>query len=310
MLSKKYKVPAFFLVVFLTLTGVTGYYQRWHTTLFFGYLAAVTDIEFYGKILDQNDDPVANAEVSYFIGGQFLAAGAGSGVAVTDENGVFFIYGEGANIVVQAITGDRIDYNSSTPDFQPLLSGGRNPDLIIWKWKEYTSDNPYVFKAWRVQEYGNVKTGRDGYPLFPDGRIYTYNGIDRKRRKRWSEVEIGNGYLRVSCDREPMADPNDYKDWRVTLAPIEGGIQKTDDIYMNIAPEGGYLDSITEGRSVQSGDYQPSLTNQRYFFTAMSGKYYGSLFVHYDPHFRNEQCNVAISYKINLDGSRNLAARP
>ena len=213
------------------------------------------------------------------------------------EEGYFSIHGEGADIVFQAITADHIDYNTPTPV------------LMISDWEEYTPDNPYVFNTWRVDSYENVRHGHDGYQLLPDGRIYTYDPFDSDRSNRWHEGET-DGLLRVSCERGEMERPRDFQEWRVTLKPIDGGIQSADDIYMNIAPVSGYQDSISVEQKLSSNNYQRSVGNSRYFITAHQGKYYGGLRVRYRPHFRKEQCSISISYKVNMDGTRNLAVKP
>lgn len=305
MTSKPYKKIILIGILAVSLITVTQIW-RWY---YFGFRAAVTDVVFYGKVIDQDDKPVSEARVLYFISGQFMAAGAGSGFTLTDEQGRFRIQGEGAKIVVQTITGSQIDYNTPTPEKVPYLSGGRNPKLIIEDWDKYTSDDPYVFKAWRVEKYENVKKGYDGYSLLPDGSIYTYDPFDRDRGNRWHDGET-DGLIRVSCERGEMAHGRDFQDWRITLTPVDGGIQLTDDIYMNIVPDNGYQPALSIEQQLSSPDYQRSVINQRYFFTAHHGKYYGGLFVHYTPHFRNDQCDIEISYKINLDGSHNLAVKP
>jgi hypothetical protein len=106
-----------------------------------------------------------------------------------------------------------------------------------------------------------------------------------------------------------MAYVEDYGDWSVTISPVNGGgIQETDDLYMNMAPKTGYLPSLTIDRRIGSSSYLPALLNKRYFFTSNDGQDYGSLYVHYEPFAREDidGCIIRFSWKLNTTGSRSL----
>ena len=103
-----------------------------------------------------------------------------------------------------------------------------------------------------------------------------------------------------------MSDHLDKLDWQVSITPVDGGIMTTDDLYMNLAPENGYMPSLTVDMNTASPDYQDVLGDQRYYFTSQNGQVYGALFVYYEPH-RKDHCKITIEYKVNLNGSRNLA---
>ncbi len=284
--------------------------KRWYNI---GFKAAVTDVIFYGKVIDQHGKPVDGAKVTYLVEGQFLAAGSGQGWTLTDNQGMFLIEGEGAKITVQDIIHPQINYNPPLTTKNSILTAGRNvPDRIVL-WKKYTADNPYLFKAWWVEEFENVLAGWTRESLPPDGTVFTYNVLGKKKRRRipWVEGEVG-GHFRFSCERSEMSKHRDYKDWKVTITPVDGGIQQTDDIYQNVAPETGYQPSFVLEQLKSSPDYQHQIINQRYFFYANNGASYGSLFVRINPHrFRSGvgECKIVVSYKINLNGSRNLAVK-
>ena len=273
---------------------------------------AVTHVKFYGKVIDQNGVAVANAKVSYLIVGQFPSAGAGRGFTITDDQGRFYIKGKGNSVTVQAIKHPQINFNPPATERERklvTLYEGENPGLIIRNWNVYTKNNPYIFKTWMEKKFENVK-GASGYgdSLIPDGRVYTYDFLQfRNWRKRVSEGET-QGHLRVSCERAVMQGLRDYQDWQITLAPVNGGIQATDDIYQNLAPETGYLPSIIVEQKLDSSDYQHLILNQRYYFTTDDGATYGSLVVHYYPH-TEKGCKAAVAFKMNLEGSRNLAVK-
>ena len=92
-----------------------------------------------------------------------------------------------------------------------------------------------------------------------------------------------NGDLIVRCERESMQQHTDRSDWSVTIEPINGGIQEARDRYLNLAPESGYQPSITIAKKFGEKDYQPSVIEERYYFTAHNGQVYGTLFNDYRP---------------------------
>lgn len=310
MLQKTF-IKSLLIIIITVLLIILLLVWRWY---YFGFKAAVTDVAFYGKVIDQHERPVSEARISYFIAGQFLAAGAGSGFTLSDEQGYFTIRGEGAAIVIQTITHPLIDYNSpkSESEMKSVSFSQRSSQTRIEDWEQYTIHNPYLFKAYRVNKFEDVKSGNVPTAFIPDGRIYTLDVFKKGRLYKWNKWQEGetDGILRASCERAAMADGRDYQDWRITLTPVDGGIQVTDDIYMNEAPESGYQSSFIIEQNLSSPDYQNFVNNQKYYIIANNKKYYGSLYMHYNPHFRNDECVISISYKTNLNGSRNLAVKP
>jgi len=299
-------------------------YKRYYQA---GFKSGMQDVNFYGRIVDQYGEPVMGAKVTYGLGGAFLAPGKGMGQTVTDAEGRFEIHNEGGSLSLDKVEHPDIDFQYPLPTvntdssllwpknlsmsfygYQPTQGGGEA------LWTDTTSDTPYVFTAWRVENYEDVLTGNINGYYVPDGRIYTLNFEGRQFKERKIEG-IADGHLRVSCTRGPMQHHRDWVDWQVTLSPVEGGIQITDDLYMNLAPESGYQPSLTIETRTDSPNYKQQLRNQRYFFTAHNGQVHGSLFLHIDPHIYDTSsqygCRININYfKVNTSSSRNLAVKP
>ncbi|MCW8827076.1 MAG: hypothetical protein OQK78_11715, partial [Gammaproteobacteria bacterium] len=219
----------------------------------FGFRGGMEDINFYGQVIDQYDVPVVNAKVPFCTGGALLASGKGCGYTLTDNQGRFEIHSEGGSLTLSAIVHDGIDFNFPRPAYGGLhaankkqirffgyqqIAGGNYP-----LWTDTSEESPYVFTAWRVAEYENVVIGRDVSHQIPDGRTYTFM-LDKKNYKDRRAEGIVDGHLRVSCTRGQMKNHLDKLDWKVILEPVDGGIQTTNDIYLNYAPETGYKPSI------------------------------------------------------------------
>ena len=296
-------------------------YRRFYTL---GFEAGMEDIDFYGQIVDQYGEPVGNASVGFSTGGVMLAPGKGIGKVNADEQGRFEIHSEGGSLSLFNIKAPGINFSFPVPTHiknsrfgahikEMRFTGyqhnmGGNAPL----WTGTSPEKPYVFTAWRVEKYEKVLIGDLNSYQFPDGRIYTFK-LDKKKYKERREEGSTDGYLRVSCTRGPVKSIHDQVDWQVTITPVDGGIQATDDLYLNLAPEAGYQPSLTVDMNTKgvSGS-PPSLKNQRYFFTANNGQIFGSLYLHIEPNAKQgKKCRIDIAqYKININGSRNLAVKP
>jgi len=278
------------------------------------------NINFFGKVLDQNGKPVSGAKVhNEFIGG-FLQNASGLGYKPTDELGNFNLNGAGTYIAIHAITHPDIYYEP------PTVKNERNTDISIKNYEEYnTAEKAKVFTVWRSKILESVRKSKASSYLKTDGRIYTYDltkgeFINERTTRRvkggviLTEGANNNGQLHVSCFRVDTADGLGVEEWSYTLSPVNGGIQKVESTYLNTAPKNGYLPSITVERLRNSPKRQHKfrLDNQRFYFTSINDnqKYYGSLIVDFNSSIserRKNTCNISIKFKINLEGSGNLA---
>lgn len=282
-------------------------------------MSALPKIEFHGRIIDQYNQPVKNASIYYDAENAYLSAGGGRGRARTDDEGYFVIDTNGAALQLGGVRHPHIDHvyhakpegltNDLVPSRMPVtrfVSNGSDGD--VQNYNNYASkDKAYIIHAWRLREYegaisGNVIGGYDS-----DGKYYTLlldQSVYNNRRKDGKT----DGHLYVSCTRSHMEGVRDFGDWSVNITPVNGGIQETTDLYMNIAPESGYQPSLEIVMRKTSSDYLPYLRNKRYYFKSNNGKVYGNLLLRFEPFLDSskEECRIEVHYTINPNGSRNL----
>jgi len=284
-------------------------------------LSALPKVVFYGRVVDQYGRPVAGAEVIYIGTSTYLSAGGGRGKVVTDSDGYFEIDTKGERLNVGSVIHPQIEYShhfdggygreikqSRLKSTKQFLSYDDETGIHD-NWRKYSDRNhPYLIRAWRLGEYeGAIQNNVQGF-FSSNGDVFTLN-LTGKSYQEIVKKGKTTGHLYVSCTRRSMENAKDYGDWAATITPVDGGIQETSDVYMNIAPEAGYRSSISIDMRQENDDYQPGLANKRYFFTANSGEDFGSLYVHFEPHGKYEDdryCIIDITYKINSNGSRNL----
>lgn len=290
------------------------------STISFGF-SVLPSISFYGRVIDQNERPVINAKVIYSGSSTYLSEGGGKGSVMTDEKGYFEIDTTGATLTLGSIIHPDIEYSyqqdsgvgSKIPQerlksSKRFLSSKDNAGVYD-NWKKYTKkENAYNIHVWRLGEYDGATEGNLNVYFNSDGRLYTLD-LQGDGYKNQVKVGLQDGQLVVSCIRKSMDNGSDYGDWSVTIAPVAGGIQTTNDAYMSEAPASGYQSSITIVMKHNKHQYQSSLLNHRYYFTSNNGKIFGGLFVHFKPHshYENNECRIDIyNYKINSTGSRSL----
>jgi len=294
-----------------------------YTKLKHQYLLAMSvfgGITFHGRVIDQYEKPVVNAQVRYEGAHDYLSAGSGLGAVYSDEQGYFEINASGASLSLGGIVHPEIEYSypierkvkSSISRYSRLRSriifahGTNDPDFD--NWKNYAEkENAYVISVWRLSKYEGAIESNTGLGAKRDGSISTL-----RISNKWGAKQIlegaQDGHLHISCTREHMETDHDFGNWTVTITPVNGGIVETDDVYMNVAPEAGYKPSLNINMRTDSAGYQPRLSNKRYYFTSNNGKEYGSLYAHFLPYYdyENEFCKIKLEYKLNPTGSRNL----
>jgi hypothetical protein len=149
-----------------------------------------------------------------------------------------------------------------------------------------------------VERFEKVKVASGAYDPKPNGEVFKYAGMV------------------TSCKRDP-SDPNlswleQRGSWSITFRPINGGIQETDDFYLNEAPTDGYQPELTVSMERGQTGYKINIYEPKsyyYYYTANRNRIYGSFEATFEPYVYNDKCRVNVKIKHNPIGSRNLATR-
>ncbi|MES9830598.1 MAG: carboxypeptidase-like regulatory domain-containing protein [Candidatus Thiodiazotropha sp.] len=262
-------------------------------------------VKMYGRVVDQHGQPVAGAKVQMVIsGGGTYAPGTGRTYFVTDEHGLFEVAGKGQRISILDVEHPQLsavyfkhfglDRKDIASDLDAVGTYGAESS-----WRTYDSpEKAYVIPVWRVEKFEKVVRNKGGFIPEPNGQADKYVGIV------------------ASCGREPMEPGVHWKDqkgsWSITFRPIEGGIQETNDFYLNEAPEGGYQPELTVSMERGSPDYKVVIYKPKsyyYYYMDKGKRIYGSLEASFNPYRHKSECRVTTKVKYNPSGSRNLATR-
>lgn len=259
-------------------------------------------IDMYGKVIDQHSQPVEGAQVYMMVaGGGTYAPGSGPVRVSTNAEGIFRVQARGQDISIDAVKHPqlaplRLRIGEAISSSRRLLATDSTGEE--YSWRSHTApDKPFIIHVWRVEKFEDVKSGSGGYYPVPNGEASEKRGIV------------------ASCKRDPK-EPNTHwrhqkGSWSITFRPIDGGIQETDDIYLNEAPESGYQKELTVSMKRGDPDYKPNIQPaRRYYYTAYNGKWYGAFSATFDPYMYDNECRVNVHYQYNSHSSRNLAVLP
>jgi len=267
-------------------------------------MARNLSLKMYGKVLDQQDLPVSGAKVTLVVGGGGpYAPGSGLMTLKTDAEGIFTVDASGHELLILSVEHPqltRVLYRSRGGSIE---SGAENlvasdSDGKEYSWRTYnTRGNPFVMHAWRVEKFEKVKADSGYLEPVPGGKTYEHAGIV------------------ASCEREPKDPQKHWREqkgsWSITLRAIEGGIQESNDIYLNVAPEAGYQPQITVSMQRDDSGYRPNIIPaRRYYYTANKGKLYGAVSAIFEPYMEADVCTIGVHMKYNQNGSRNIAIKP
>ena len=275
------------------------------------------DLDFYGRVVDQNGMPVINAKLSYSVTTKYKFGTTSRGIAETDQNGMFSIkvsgYTLSLRMPVHPKLSDKFIPGTAKLPFkqgQSILLEPNDVGSGIQSWKGNSENNPYIIRAWRIEKFENILHDRFNIAVTADGELNTYIK-DNKDNKMYAVTGYDpNGYLTISCSRSEDGYINKTGSWSVNIAAIKGGILKTNELILNEVPlDDGYQSSTNINMQENQKNYSSRLRDQRYYFTSHNGKVNGSLVITYKPFSKKEFCLMSIDYKINTDGSRNIAIK-
>ncbi len=266
-------------------------------------------INLYGKVLDQYNQPVTDAEIIYsikFYDG-IVRGDYGSVIEnykiYTDDGGGFAILNQlGVHVGILSIKKsgyeftripDESDYDMLTYTF---LKGASIP-------KKITADSPVVFNGWKIEEKPERYFQETSVVYgFDSGETYTINFL-KNGAKLNGNVE---GDLRVTFERGGDM-VRDKPSWHVRLEAVNGGFIETSDTYMYQAPEDGYSQVWEYGHNHTDTDYT-SMKTVSFYLKSRNGQVHTRLNMDVRP-FYGKRPVIITDYFANPTGSRSLYSK-
>ena len=270
-------------------------------------------VEFYGRCLDQEGNPVPSVKVEASleaISTTFLKDWAAaterkkieparieSLVADTDADGRFsFTKQQGITLRILALS--REGYRAEPMEVSTFSFGEfankRSPNLFR---------NPQTPVVFRLLKKGPtepmISWKKTAHFLAGDPGYRPFNLLSGP------VVGVVDGVPELSLQvvADPLADPNQPHDFSLLIRVNGGGIQETTNVFLLQAPEAGYQTSVEHVMSPNDTTVKLGTWKRRYYVIARGGKMYGAITMSYHGYF-------TIEARVNPHGSRNLEFDP
>jgi hypothetical protein len=253
-------------------------------------------ITFYGKVIDQNNQPVPDVRVEVRILEGYEKS---PGEYKQKVDNTSLVTDVGGQFVLDNVNGSYIEFNSIAKDGYQLSPRQTKANYLYYPSKFHPDvNNPVVFKMWKQTGAEPLAHSAWQGNVTPDGTLMAFDLLDGKKAK--------DGNLQITCTRVPLDIlPREHKryDYSFRIDVLGGGVLPTEDEFTYLAPEGGYVPSITIGAKADDPKWIGNVKQEFYIRTADG--HYGRLSVDWYADLTSPT-HFEWDCSINPSGSRNL----
>ena len=252
-----------------------------------------TPILFYGKVVDEKNNPISDATALIFF---VDTLGTGNDhtkiTKKTDSAGAFVADGHGLAVVVMVLKEGYYKQKTSDGTFGYVQGGNFAPHT--------DPSNPAIFILRKMGQTESLIATSLGGRLNKNG---TPLNVDLQAAKKVSD---GQGDLKIECwtnDTSVKVNSNESFDWRCRISVSAGGLVERKGEFDFEAPEAGYQPFVEINMPKSTGrDWRNSLTKE-YFLKLANGTYARIQFM---MNAGGEQTFYLTGYLNPKLGSRNL----
>jgi len=253
-------------------------------------------IGFFGKIIDQDGNPLSGVSVK----GEVLHVKVIVPAPWGDQDEIIPISKEtdsNGRFEVQGMTGRSFDLETMQkggyevePDNCPHVFG---PSIGVY-------ENPTIFKMWSTNIHEQLITGEKAFDIVPDGKSYF---IDLTTGEI-SQTESGD--LKVWIKFPEKTEFGKSYDWSGEIDVLGGGLQPGDSYSMFVAPADGYVPTFSLQQKIMDGQ-RGSIGDKKFYVMLHNGKVFGRIQIDLIAPFNMGIPGlIRLSYAINPSGSRIL----
>jgi hypothetical protein len=256
-----------------------------------------TLINFYGKVVDQNDQPIAGAAVKLVVAADPSEDNVPEEkdyALETDQDGKFSLTGAfGRALQIQSIEKSGYELSAKAQRGYPYLlaPGIHHPD----------ANAPVLFKMWKRGTSEPLVGASKIYKVIPDGRPYTIDLLKHEEKPGISPP----GDIIVRINRPEKLVPGKKFDWSYSVEAIDGGIIHTNSDFLYQAPETGYEPKYEFSAPATNALWFGGVRGEQFYIKSRGGQVYGRLEVEiitdYDDH-----AAFKVDSALNPAGSRHL----
>lgn len=245
-------------------------------------------INFYGKVVDQDDKPVSGASVKFSWTDQ-SQKGSSQSETSSDAQGNFTLENQKGRVLL--VTVKKPGYYTAKQENQDAFDYAG-----FWEKTYYEPDarNPVIFHLRKKGDAENLLAGRLEARV-PSGGAATQIPLSRNPADSWARLEVKAW---TNTDKYP---PRLF-DWRVILTVPGGELQPCNDEFPFIAPEDGYTSSIDVNMPSTAENWRRGI-DQQFYIRYTTPLRYGRIYFH----MNGGSQNASVAYWLNPNpNSRNL----
>ena len=254
-----------------------------------------TPINFYGRVVDENTNPVAGASITFGWSESPTEAGARRATTTSDTEGLFSLLDKrGPSLDVWVGKEGYYSAHGGQQGFSYMgAMAGFKPDAL----------NPIIFQLRKKGQGAELVTSENG--MRPDLAVRVpINGapvnVDLLQKKAGT-----SGDLAVSQDKPDYSQWQQATNWSFHMSIPNGGFVGQNDEFPFEAPESDYQPTVDLNFVKGEPDWTTHFVTNYYIVFGQPQKY-GWLRVEGDI----AQETIFLKYAINPTGSRNLEPQP
>jgi len=245
--------------------------------------------DLYGRVVDQNSNPIPGAVVSgklIFNTETYGAARVEVHTTETDTDGLFQFIGLQSAAFSASVEKPGYKWGAKEEGYKGPTGEKTSPTdratFVMWK-----------SKGAEPLQHTGIES-RIPY----DGTSSTFSMADGTKAQDGDlRVTLSRSPLRVRRGREPY-------DWKVKIGVIGGGLMEANDPYMFWAPENGYQPVAEFGMSATDASWSPEF-RRNYYFKDSKGRF-GRILVDLVTNSTRPDTGIVLEIWLNLSGSQNL----
>lgn len=242
---------------------------------------------FYGKIVDENQEPVVGASIHFGLRTTTALDGTSNVNTISAEDGEFSLAkGTGSHLHVDVWKANYYTVGSSNQVEFDTTGGSTKDSPVLFYLKKKGEGVDLITSQYGVRSSFDAKMPRDGTPV----RVDLLN-------RRIS----GDGQIQLSQVKPPYASWKKATAWSFQIEIPDGGFVDQNEEFPFEAPASGYKSKITFDFKASQPDWKTSL-KKSYYIVFGNPPRFGRIDFETDI----MGGGATITYVINPDGSRNL----
>jgi len=253
-------------------------------------------INFWGKVVDQNNKPVPGTTVA-FTWNNYSEQGNAKKITSTDDEGNFSLIGvngKGMSLMVEKQGYHALQGGLGSYEYAAFFDGNyHQPD----------PKKPVVFRLIKKLEADPLIAGRVHYKLAYDRAPYYYDLEKATLSRQIPKVGIKFGFTRSESQQgQPF-------DWSWTVEGVNSNLRPTDDEFAQMAPKEGYTSQWQVSQSAKAERFMQVAKTRLYTLTS-DGRYAVVDLYYVQSNRRDSGPFLTVKSLLNPSGSRNLEYDP